>query len=230
PFNHPLNQVAHKVAPAIAAGAPMVLKPSEKTPLSALWLGRAIEEAGLPSGALAIVTGDREVILDAFLDHPAVDVVSFTGSVAVGKLIASRLGYRRAVLELGGHDPLLVLADADLDLAVQLATAGAFANSGQRCTAVKRLIVDASIADAFVERFAARGARLACGDPWDEATEVGTVIDEEAAVRIEARIDAAASDGGRVVTGGERRGAQIVPAVLDHVRPEMELVRQETFG
>src|SRR5262249_28033529 len=121
PFNHPLNQVAHKLAPAIAAGAPIVLKPSEKTPLSALWLGRAVVEAGWPEDALAVVTGDRAQVLSTFLQHHAVDVVSYTGGVAVGKAIAARLGYRRAVLELGGNDPLLVLEDADLDEAAQLA-------------------------------------------------------------------------------------------------------------
>ena len=124
PFNHPLNQVAHKVAPAIAAGAPMVLKPSERTPLAALWLGRAILDAGLPPDRLAIIVGDAPSVLATMLEHPSVDVLSFTGGVAVGKHIADRLGYRRAVLELGGNDPLIVLRDADLELATSLAIAG----------------------------------------------------------------------------------------------------------
>ena len=115
PFNHPLNQVAHKLAPAIAAGAPIVLKPSEKTPLAALWLARAILETGYPEDALAVVTGDRAEILDELLAHEAVEVVSFTGGVAIGRGIAGRLGYRRAVLKLGGNDPLLVLRDADVE-------------------------------------------------------------------------------------------------------------------
>ncbi len=230
PFNHPLNQVAHKVAPAIAAGAPMVLKPSERTPLAALWLGRAILDAGLPPERLAIVTGDAPAVLATMLDHPAVDVLSFTGGVAVGKHIAHRLGYRRAVLELGGNDPLIVLGDADLELATSLAIAGATKNSGQRCTAVKRILVDESIADELVARIADGVRALAVGDPFDEATDVGTVIDEESARTIERRVADAVAAGATLVTGGERTGAQIRPPVLDHVRPEMELVRQETFG
>jgi aldehyde dehydrogenase (NAD+) len=135
PFNHPLNQVLHKVAPAIAAGTPMVLKPSERTPLSALWLLDVLAECGLPHDALQMVTGDPREIGAAMLEHPSVDVVLFTGSVAVGKHIAANLGYRRAVLELGGNDPLLVLDGARIERAAELAVAGAFANSGQRCTA-----------------------------------------------------------------------------------------------
>jgi acyl-CoA reductase-like NAD-dependent aldehyde dehydrogenase len=130
PFNHPLNQVAHKLAPAIAAAAPIVLKPSEKTPLAALWLARAVLDAGYPADALAIVTGDREPVLDEMLGHEAVEVVMFTGGVAVGEHIARAAGFRRTVLELGGNDPLLVLADADLDEAASLAVAA------RRATAV----------------------------------------------------------------------------------------------
>jgi aldehyde dehydrogenase (NAD+) len=230
PFNHPLNQVAHKLAPALAAGAPIVLKPSEKTPLSALWLAGVVDEVGVPHGAVAVVTGDRRTVLDAFLAHPAVEVVCFTGSVAVCKEIASRLGYRRAILELGGNDPLLVLRDADLDVAVGLALAGAFGNSGQRCTAVKRIVADEAVAPALAERLAEAASGLVAGDPTDEATDVGTVIDEAAAERVEARIAAAVADGAVLLCGGERRGALVAPAVLDHVRPAMALVADETFG
>src|SRR5262249_46372332 len=142
PFNHPLNQVAHKLAPAIAAGAPILLKPPEKTPLAALWLARAISDAGYPADALAVVTGDRDAVLAEMLDHEAVEVVMFTGGVAVGEQIARTAGFRRTVLELGGNDPLLVLADADLDEAAALAVARAPRNSGQRGTAVKRVVAD----------------------------------------------------------------------------------------
>jgi len=230
PFNHPLNQVAHKVAPALAAGAPIVLKPSEKTPLAALWLGRAILEAGWPADAAAIVTGDREEILGAMLDHPAVEVVSFTGGVEIGKAIADRLGYRRAVLELGGNDPLLVLRDADLDLAARLAVSGATKNSGQRCTAVKRVIVEEPVADDVAARIEALTAELVVGDPFDETTDVGTLIDEDAAMLVERRVADAVRDGADLHRGGERNGAQLVPPVLDHVPPDAELVREETFG
>ena len=230
PFNHPLNQVAHKIAPAIAAGAPIVLKPSEKTPLAALWLGRAIREAGYPEDAAAIVTGDRLEILDAMLGHDGVEVISFTGGVVVGREIARRLGYRRAVLELGGNDPLIVLRDADVERAADLAVDGATRNSGQRCTAVKRVIVEEPIADALAERIAECASRLRVGDPMDDATAVGTLIDEAAAEVVERRVRDATADGAVLLAGGERRGAQIVPPVLDRVRPDHELVREETFG
>jgi len=230
PFNHPLNQVAHKLAPAIAAGAPIVLKPSEKTPLAALWLEEAIREAGYPQDALSVVTGDREEILDEMLAHDGVEVVSFTGGVEVGKGIAARLGYRRAVLELGGNDPLLVLRDADVGRAADLAVSGATKNSGQRCTAIKRVIVEEPLGDALAEAIIERVARLRVGDPLDEETEIGTVIDEPAAELVEFRMHVALADGAVRLTGGQRRGAQIDPPVLDHVRPDHELVREETFG
>jgi aldehyde dehydrogenase (NAD+) len=230
PFNHPLNQVAHKIAPAMAVGAPIVLKPSEKTPLAALWLARAALDAGYPADALAVVTGAREEVAGELLSHPAVEVVSFTGGVAVGRAIAERLGYRRAVLELGGNDPLLVLADADLHDAARLAVAGATANSGQRCTAVKRILAAGEIADALAEHVHAGAAALRVGDPLDEETDVGTLIDEDAAVVVERRVLDAVRDGARLLAGGERQGAQIVPPVLDAVPRETELVREETFG
>ena len=230
PFNHPLNQVAHKLAPALAVGAPIVLKPSEKAPLSAVALAELVAQAGAPPGAAQIVCADPAQFLDTVLQHEAVDLVSFTGGVQVGKAIAHRLGYRRAVLELGGNDPLIVLADADLDEAADLAVRGAFANSGQRCTAVKRVIAVQATADELVDRIAARTRELVCGDPSDPATDVGTVIDEPAAVRIEARIEDARRAGAVVVAGGERRGAQVVPTLLDHVPVDCELVARETFG
>jgi phosphonoacetaldehyde dehydrogenase len=230
PFNHPLNQVAHKIAPAIAAGAPIVVKPSERTPLTALRLAEVLGEAGVTPAATQVVCGEPAMILDAFLAHEAVEVVSFTGGVAVGKLIAERLGYRRAVLELGGNDPLLVLADADLDEAAELGVRGAFQNSGQRCTAVKRIIAVESVAGELAERVVERTRMLRTGDPLDEDTDVGTVIDEAAAQAIEARVLRAVQAGAQLLYGGERSGALLSPAVLDHVPPDAELVAVETFG
>jgi putative phosphonoacetaldehyde dehydrogenase len=230
PFNHPLNQVAHKLAPAIAAGAPIVVKPSEKTPLSAIALLALIRDAGLPEAAAQVVCGDPREILDAFLGHDAVEVISFTGGVAVGKSIAARLGYRRAVLELGGNDPLIVLADADLEEAAGLALRGAFQNSGQRCTAVKRIIAVEEVADELAARVVAAAAGLRAGDPADERTDVGTVIDEPAARIIESRVRDAAAAGAELLHGGERDGALLTPAVLDHVPADATLVVQETFG
>jgi aldehyde dehydrogenase (NAD+) len=230
PFNHPINQVAHKLAPAIAAGAPIVLKPSEKTPLSALELFGIVADAGLPGPMAQIVCGSPATVLDEFLAHDAVELISFTGGVAVGKSIAARLGYRRAVLELGGNDPLIVLADADLEEAAALAVQGAFANSGQRCTAVKRIIAVESVADELAERVTEGAAALRVGDPLDPATDVGTVISERAAIEIEARVADAVAAGASLRFGGTRTGAQLVPAVLDRVPADAELVARETFG
>lgn len=230
PFNHPLNQVAHKLAPAIAAGAPIVLKPSEKTPLAALWLGRAVLEAGYPPDALAIVTGDAASILTELLDHEAVEVLAFTGGIPVGEEIARRAGFRRTILELGGNDPLIVLHDADLDEAAALAVSGATRNSGQRCTAVKRILAEAPIADDLVDRIAELVGRLVVGDPLGEATDVGTLIDEESAVRVSERVAGAVADGARLLRGGERDGALLLPPVLDQVPADTELVLEETFG
>jgi putative phosphonoacetaldehyde dehydrogenase len=230
PFNHPINQVAHKLAPAIAAGAPIVLKPSEKVPLSAVRLFELVHAAGLPRAAGQVVCGNPAEVLDTFLADPALEVISFTGGVAVGKSIADRLGYRRAVLELGGNDPLIVLPDADLEEAAALAVSGAFKNSGQRCTAVKRIIAVSSVADELAERVTAGAAAMRVGDPSDEATDMGTVIDERAAEAIEERVRDAVIDGAKLLFGGGREGALLTPAVLDHVRPESRLVASETFG
>src|SRR4030095_9763248 len=152
PFNHPLNQVAHKVAPAIAAGTPLILKPSEKTPLTALKFAELLYAAGLPGAMLSVLLGPTAEVAEPLVKHPEVDVVAFTGSVAIGKRIAAMAGYKKLILELGGNDPLIVLADADLDLAVTLATEGSFRNSGQRCTAVKRILVEEEIAAEFTSR------------------------------------------------------------------------------
>ena len=230
PFNHPINQVAHKLAPAIAAGAPIVLKPSEKVPLSAAALFEIVHRAGLPMPAAQMVCGEPAEVLDAFLAEPAVEVISFTGGVGVGKSIAARLGYRRAVLELGGNDPLIVMPDADLEEAAELAVSGSFRNSGQRCTAVKRIIAVGAIADELAERVAAGAAELRVGDPLDPETDIGTVIDERAAIAIAERVQDAIADGAKLLYGGTREGAQLTPAVLDHVRPDSRLVATETFG
>src|SRR4051812_23600732 len=167
PFNHPLNQVAHKVAPVIATNNRMVLKPSEKTPLSALLLADILYEAGLPREMFSVVTGDPREIGLPLITHDQVELVTFTGGVEIGKLIAQKAGYKRVVLELGGNDPLIVMEDADLDEAVSLAVQGSYKNSGQRCTAVKRMLVHASIADRFVDRLVEKTLALKYGDPMD---------------------------------------------------------------
>ncbi|HTQ01346.1 MAG TPA: phosphonoacetaldehyde dehydrogenase [Casimicrobiaceae bacterium] len=230
PFNHPLNQVAHKVAPSIATNNRMVLKPTEKTPLTAILLADILYEAGLPPPMLSVVTGDPREIADEMLTNPDVDLVTFTGGVPVGKYIAAKAVYKRQVLELGGNDPIIVMEDADLDEAAALAAAGSYKNSGQRCTAVKRMLVQENVADAFVERLVARTKAWTYGDPADPRIEMGTVIDEAAARNFEAKVDDAVAGGAKLLVGNVRDGALYSPTVVDHVRPDMNVVRTETFG
>ena len=230
PFNHPLNQVAHKVAPAIATNNRMVLKPTERTPLTALLLADILLEAGLPPEMFSVVTGDPREIADEMLTNPDVDLVTFTGGVAVGKYIAAKAVYKRQVLELGGNDPLIVMEDADIEEAATLAAAGSYKNSGQRCTAVKRMLVHEKVADDFVARLVARTKAWTYGDPMDATLDMGTVIDEAAAQDFERRVNDAVAQGARLLAGNIRNGALYSPTVLDHVRPEMNVVRTETFG
>lgn len=230
PFNHPLNQVIHKVAPAVATNNRMVLKPSEKTPLSAYVLADILYEAGLPPEMLSIVTGDPRVIADEMLTHPDVDLVSFTGGVAIGKYIAGKAVYKRQVLELGGNDPIIVMEDADVEEAATLAASGSYKNSGQRCTAVKRMLVHEKVADEFVERLVQKTKALKYGDPMDPHTDMGTVIDEAAAMHFENVVSEAIAGGAQLLAGHVRRGALYAPTVLDRVNPEMTVAKQETFG
>lgn len=230
PFNHPLNQVAHKVAPSIATNNCMVLKPTEKTPLTALLLADILYEAGLPPEMFSVVTGDPQDIADEMLTNPLVDLVTFTGGVPIGKYIAETAGYRRKILELGGNDPLIVMADADLDKAAELAVAGSFKNSGQRCTAVKRILVIEEVADAFVALVTEKAKKLKYGDPTDLDNDMGTVINEAAAIQFEDRVNDAVSKGAKLMYGNQRDGAVYSPTVVDHVPFDCELVREETFG
>lgn len=230
PFNHPMNQVAHKVAPAVATNNRVLLKPSEKVPLSALWFADLLYEAGLPHPMLQVLTGDPREIADELITHPLAELVTFTGGVAIGKYIASKAGYRRTVLELGGNDPLIVLDDADLERAATLAVQGSYKNSGQRCTAVKRMLVQRNVAERFTELVVEKTREWTYGDPFDPASQMGTVIDEAAAKCFEVRVDEAVAQGARVLTGNRREGALYAPTVLDRVDPSMTLVREETFG
>lgn len=230
PFNHPLNQVAHKVAPAIATGTPVILKPSSKTPLTALRFTALLYEAGLPGPMLSTLLGPDDEVADLLVRDPRVELISFTGGERVGKSIAATAGYKRLVLELGGNDPLIIFDDADLDLAVGLAAEGAFRNSGQRCTAVKRILVQERIADEFTRRLVERTTAYVCGDPMDEATRVGTVIDESAAIYLETVVKEAVAAGAKVLIGGERRGALLPPTVIANVPRDCRMVMCESFG
>ena len=230
PFNHPMNQVAHKVVPSVATNNRMVLKPSEKVPLSALLFADLLYEAGLPPAMLSVITGDPREIADELLTHPAVDLITFTGGVAIGKYIAGKAGYRRVVLELGGNDPIIVMDDADLDEASTLAVQGSYKNSGQRCTAVKRMLVHEKVAQRFTDLVVDKTRAWKHGNPADAATDMGTVIDEAAARLFESRVDEAIAQGARLLAGHRREGALFAPTVIDRVRPEMTVVREETFG
>ncbi len=230
PFNHPLNQVAHKIAPAIASGTPVILKPSEKTPLTAIRLAELLYEAGLPHYMLSVLLGPTKEVAEVLVKDPRVELVSFTGSVAVGKHIAQEAGYKKVILELGGNDPLIILEDADMDLAVTLAAEGAYRNSGQRCTAVKRILVQESIHDEFVQRLVERTKDYVCGNPAHADTRVGTVIDEPAAIYLEDVVKKAVAAGARVLQGGSRDGALMEPTVIVDVPRDAQMVVQESFG
>ena len=233
PFNHPLNMVAHKIAPAVATGNCLVCKQTELTPMTALLLADTLYEAGLPPAMFSVVTGWPADIGPEMITNPHIDLITFTGSVPVGKMIAETAGYKRTVLELGGNDPLIVLndlSDDDLAQAADLAIAGATKNSGQRCTAVKRILCQESVADRFVPLVLERARKLKFGDPMNPQTDLGTVVHTEAATLFEQRVHLAAEAGADVLYNPGREGALLPPIVVDRVPHESELVMEETFG
>ena len=230
PFNHPMNQVAHKIVPSIATNNRIVVKPSEKVPLSCYLLADILYEAGLPPQMLQVVTGDPAVIADELITNAAVDLITFTGGVSIGKSIAARMGYRRAVLELGGNDPIIVMEDADLDEASSLAVSGSYKNSGQRCTAIKRMLVHEAVADRFTDLVVEKTRAWKHGNPADKTVDMGTLIDEAAAQFCERQVNDAVARGARLLTGNQREGALYAPTVVDRITPDMPLVKYETFG
>lgn len=230
PFNFPLNLVAHKVAPALAAGNTVVLKPATVTPLTAVILGEILTEAGLPAGALNIVFGDGRTVGDWLVADPRPAKVTFTGSPPVGRHIMSRAGLKKVTLELGNSSPVILDEDADLALAVPKCVVGSFYNAGQVCLSVQRLYVHRRIAHEFTERFVSAVAALKVGDPLDEACDVGPMIDEGEAVRAEAWITEAVASGANVLIGGKREGALLHPTVVTDVTPEMKVVCAEVFA
>jgi len=233
PFNHPLNMVAHKIAPSIATNNCTVCKQTELTPLTAMVLADVLYEAGLPPEMFSVVTGWPQDIGPEMIKNPNIDLITFTGSVGVGKLIAEQAGYKRTVLELGGNDPLIVLNDLDADelkKAVELAVTGATKNSGQRCTAVKRILVQEKIADQFVEMALERAKKIKFGDPMSMETDLGTVVNAQAAELFDKRVSMAEADGAKILYHPGRKGALLPPIVIDNVDPKSELVLEETFG
>jgi putative phosphonoacetaldehyde dehydrogenase len=233
PFNHPLNMVAHKIAPSIATNNCMVCKPTELTPLTAISLADILYTAGLPPQMFQVVTGWPGDIGQEMVTNPNAEIITFTGSVAVGKLIAKTAGYKRTALELGGNDPLIILNDLDeeaLNKAAAIAVAGATGNSGQRCTAIKRILVQESVADIFVKYVLKHAKKIKYGDPMDPVTELGCVVSAEAASLFEERVFKAEKLGAKILYHPGRKGALLPPIVVDLVPFDCELVVEETFG
>ena len=233
PFNFPLNLVAHKVAPAIAVGTPIVLKPAPKTPLSALLLAEILDETGLPAGMTTVLVVP-DAAAPALVADPRLPVVSFTGSGPVGNAIRAAVPHKHVTLELGGNAAALVCADwsseADQDFAADRIATFANYQAGQSCIAVQRVLVDTSVHDAVVTRLVKAVGALRVGDPADEATEVGPLIDEVSARRVEEWVDEAVAAGGRILTGGVRDGSSYAPTVLADVPDDARVMRDEVFG
>jgi len=233
PFNHPLNMVAHKIAPSIATNNCTVCKQTELTPMTAMILADVLYDSGLPPEMFSVVTGWPKEIGLEMIKNPNIDLITFTGSVDVGKYIAGQAGYKRTVLELGGNDPFIILNDLNedyLNKAAELAVTGATKNSGQRCTAIKRILCQNKVADRFVEMTLERAKKIKFGDPKDLKNDLGTVINAEAAKLFDKRVSMAAEEGGKILYHPGTKGALLPPIVLDYVNAKSELVMEETFG
>jgi acyl-CoA reductase-like NAD-dependent aldehyde dehydrogenase len=230
PFNFPLNLVAHKLAPALAAGCPVVLKPATQTPLSALLLAELEDEAGLPPGWLSVVVGPSAEIGDVLVEDERVNAITFTGSGAVGWGLAARAARKKVNLELGNATPVIVTADADIEAAATAMAAHAFSFAGQSCISVQRLYVERPAYDRFVEAFVPKVEALKIGDPADEATDVGPVIDEDARERILEWIAEARDGGAEILAGGEEQDGLIAPTVIAGASPELKVSCEEVFG
>jgi acyl-CoA reductase-like NAD-dependent aldehyde dehydrogenase len=230
PFNFPLNLVAHKVAPALAAGNTMVLKPAHETAITAVKLGEVLQSAGLPKGVFNIVHGEGRIVGEALVRDPIPAKLSFTGSPPVGAHIMSVAGLKRVTLELGNNSGTIIEPDADLDKAVPRCVVSAFANSGQVCISLQRLYVHESIAKTFIERFVKATAALKVGNPLEKDCDIGPMIADVAAERAEKWIKDAVAEGARLLIGGRREGRMLWPTVLADTRPEMKVMCEEAFA
>jgi acyl-CoA reductase-like NAD-dependent aldehyde dehydrogenase len=230
PFNFPLNLVAHKVAPALAAGNTVVLKPASATPLTAVKLCKILEEAGLPAGAINLVVGPGSTVGEWLVSDPRVAKVTFTGSPPVGRRITQLAGIKKVTLELGNTSPVIVAPDADLELVAKRCAVGAYYNSGQVCISVQRIYTQLGIYEPFSDQFVQASQAMVVGDPLDERVDVGPMIDPGEVDRIEGWIKEAQSGGARILTGGQRQGSVYWPTVLTDVKPEMKVVAQEAFA
>ncbi|MBS1831901.1 MAG: aldehyde dehydrogenase family protein [Acidobacteria bacterium] len=230
PFNVPFNLALHKIGPALAAGNAVIHKPAEQTPLSAFRIAEGLRAAGAPAGAYNLITGEGKPLGEAIVAHPGIRMITFTGSVAVGKWLRANCGLKKITLELGNNSGVIIEPDADLDLAVARTVAGGFANSGQVCISIQRIYVHESIASKFTEALKAAVEKLRIGHPLEEATEHSSLISEDAAKRVESWIQDSVSKGARLVTGGTREFATIPPTVLEHVPDRAKTMSNEIFG
>lgn len=230
PFNFPLNLVAHKLAPALAAGNSVVLKPASTTPITAALLCQALAEAGLPAGAVNLVVGSGSSVGKWLVEDSRVSKVTFTGSPEVGRQILGTAGIKKVTLELGNTSPVIIAPDADIAFAAKRCAIGAFYNSGQVCISVQRIYSQKSVYEPFVEQFSQATQKMVVGDPLDERVDVGPMIDLGEAERIEQWVTEAVSNGAHTVTGGKRDGSIYYPTILTEVQPQMRVVAEEAFA
>lgn len=230
PFNFPLNLVAHKVAPALASGNTIVLKPASTTPISAVKLCQILMEAGLPEGAINLVVGSGGTVGEWLVTDSRVDKITFTGSPEVGRHILSVAGIKKVTLELGNTSPVVVAPDADLDFVAKRCAVGAYYNSGQVCISVQRIYSEKQVYEPFSEKFVKATEAMVVGDPLDERVDVGPMIDAKEVDRIEGWVNEAQTSGARVLTGGRRDGSVYYPTVLAGVSDDMKVVAEEAFA
>ncbi|UOR12375.1 aldehyde dehydrogenase family protein [Halobacillus amylolyticus] len=230
PFNFPLNLSLHKLAPAIAAGNTVVFKPAEKTPISAYMLVQLFHEAGLPTGAMNLIMGKGEEVGDPLVQHEKVHKVTFTGSLPVGKNIREKAGFKKVTLELGSNSPNILFEDADMKQAVEDLVKGAFAFSGQVCISAQRIYVHHSLYDSFLKEYVKQTEALTIGDPTNENTDFGPMINKDAAERAKTWIDDAASKGAKIATGGELDGTMLTPTIMTEVKNDMKIIAEEVFA
>lgn len=230
PFNDPLNLVAHKVGPALASGNAIVVKPDSKTPLSALLLAKAIDDAGLPPGILQVITGKGSEVGDVLVTDPRVRMITFTGGLSTGEAIMRKIGLKKVGMELGSNAPVIVLPDADMDLAISANVSGAFWAAGQNCLHVQRLLIHEDIYDTFVPRFVAETEKYKVGNKLDEETDMGPLINENEARRVERLVDEAIEGGATLLTGGKRTGTYYAPTLLENLPDTCTLAKEEIYG
>ncbi len=230
PFNFPLNLVAHKVAPALASGNSLVLKPATWTPLAAVKLCQALQDAGLPAGAINLVVGSGGTVGEWLITDPRLDKITFTGSPDVGRHILSVAGIKKVTLELGNTSPVVIAPDADLDFVAKRCAVGAYYNSGQVCISVQRIYSQKQVYEPFAEKFIKATDAMVVGDPLDERVDVGPMIDSKEVDRIEGWVKESQSSGATVLTGGKRDGAVYYPTVLTNVKADMKVIAEEVFA